>query len=98
METSCKWKKEIWFADQYQNPHESWHSVDEVLGWFDATGVKFFSAVPAIGPNLPGEEEVLKLFHEHPRGSFAGHVFRQLQWIGNIGREGGLFVIVGQKS
>lgn len=91
-------KKDIWFADQYQNPHESWHSVDEVLQWFDATGVKFLSAVPAIGPNLPEEERGLKLFYEHQRGSFVGHIFRQLQWIGSIGREGGLFVIVGQKS
>ncbi len=108
---SCRWidahmrrrdvdqsKKEIWFADQYQNPHESWHSVDEVLGWFDESGVKFLSAVPAISKALPGEESGLRLFEEHSRGSSLEHVFRQLQWMFTIGREGGLFVIVGKRE
>lgn len=107
---SCRWldahmrrndvdqgKKEIWFADQYRNPHESWHSVDEVLGWFDTTHVKFLSAVPSISKNLPGEEAELRLFMEHPRGSRLEHIFRQLSWMFTIGREGGLFVLVGEK-
>lgn len=108
---SCRWidahmrrrdvdqsKKEIWFADQYRNPHESWHSVDEVLGWFTESHVKFLSAVPAISKNLPGEDSRLRLFEEHPRGSSLEHIFRQLSWMFTIGREGGLFVIVGKKE
>ncbi len=91
-------KKEIWFADQYKNPHESWHSVDEVLGWFDETNVKFLSGVPAIGPALAGEEAGLKLFQEHVRGSSVSHVMKQLGWMFTIGREGGLFVLVGEKQ
>ncbi len=91
-------KKEIWFADQYRNPHESWHSVDEVLRWFDESGVQFLSAVPSISKNVPGEESGLRLFEEHPRGSRCEHVLRQLAWMFTIGREGGLFVIVGKKQ
>lgn len=107
---SCRWldahmrrrdvdsaKKEIWFADQYRNPHESWHSVDEVLGWFDAAHIKFLSAVPAISAHLPGEKAGLRLFAEHPRGSRCEHILRQLAWMFTIGREGGLFVLVGEK-
>lgn len=90
-------KKEIWFADQYRNPHESWHSVDEVLGWFDDADVQFLSAVPAIDRGIPGEESGLRLFEAHPRGSPWEHVLRQLQWMFTIGREGGLFVMVGKK-
>ncbi|OGJ57740.1 hypothetical protein A3H22_02215 [Candidatus Peribacteria bacterium RIFCSPLOWO2_12_FULL_55_15] len=91
-------KKEIWFADQYRNPHESWHSVDEVLRWFDESGVKFLSAVPAISKNLPGEDSGLRLLEEHPRGSSLEHISRQLSWMFTIGREGGLFVMVGKKQ
>ncbi|OGJ56321.1 hypothetical protein A3D88_01525 [Candidatus Peribacteria bacterium RIFCSPHIGHO2_02_FULL_52_16] len=90
-------KKEIWFADQYKNPHESWHSVDEVLGWFDETHVKFLSGVPAIAANLPGEEAGLRLFEEHPKGSALQHAMKQLGWMFTIGREGGLYVLVGEK-
>lgn len=107
---SCRWldahmrrkdvdqsKKEIWFADQYRNPHESWHDVDEVLGWFSAANVKFLSAVPVISRSLNGEEAGLHLFAEHPRGSRPEHILRQLAWMFTIGREGGLFVLVGEK-
>src|SRR3989344_5086360 len=54
-------KKEIWFADQYKNPHESWHSVDEVLRWFDKNNVTFLSGVPEIAGKNPGEEAGMKL-------------------------------------
>ncbi|MEK7591042.1 MAG: methyltransferase domain-containing protein [Patescibacteria group bacterium] len=91
-------KKEIWFQDQYRNPHESWHSVDEVHKWFGETNVKFLSGVPAIAGKLPGEETGMRLFEEHPRGSTSGHVMTQLGWMFTIGREGGLFVLVGEKQ
>ncbi|MBI3336782.1 class I SAM-dependent methyltransferase [Candidatus Peregrinibacteria bacterium] len=86
-------KKEIWFADQYKNPHESWHSVDEVLQWFDEKNVKFLSGVPSPSGSTHGQ-----LFNEHPRGSTFEHILKQLGWMFTIGREGGLFVMVGEKK
>jgi SAM-dependent methyltransferase len=99
-------KKNIWFMDQYKNPHESWHSVDEVLKWFDQTGVQFMSGVPAIAGAAEGEENSsatlttggLRLFAPHPRGSAFEHVMRQLGWMFTISGEGGLYVLVGKKS
>ncbi|MDD5026168.1 MAG: methyltransferase domain-containing protein [Candidatus Peribacteraceae bacterium] len=92
-------KKEIWYADQYFNPHESWHSVDEVLKWFDSSGVKFLSGVPAIAEKLPEDTKAgTRLFLPHPRGRPAEHVLRQLSWMFTIGKEGGLFVLVGKKT
>ena len=92
-------KKEIWFTDQYKNPHESWHSVDETLKWFDETGVEFVSGVPSIGGMIEGETpHNMKLFEAHPRGSTTQHVMKQLGWMFTIGREGGLFVLVGRKK
>jgi ubiquinone/menaquinone biosynthesis C-methylase UbiE len=91
-------KKAVWFADQYQNPHESWHSVDEILGWFDTENVRFLSGVPAISKMLPGEGSIIRLFDEHPRGNALEHVLRQIRWIPRYGPEGGLFVLVGRKA
>jgi len=93
-----KSKKEIWFADQYRNPHESWHSVDEVLKWFEETNVKFLSGVPQIAGSIEGETDGMKLFEQHPVGSKPQHILNQLKWMFTIGREGGLFVMVGEKN
>lgn len=90
-------KKEVWYADQYRNPFEVWHSVDDLLGWFDRAGIRFLSGAPPIGPGLPGESPGIRLFAEHGRGSRPGHLLRQLGWIVSIGREGGLFVLAGEK-
>lgn len=39
----------IWLADKYAHPHESYHSVREVKGWFREKGIKFMSSKPGIG-------------------------------------------------
>jgi len=92
-------KKEIWFNDQYKNPHESWHSVDEVLKWFKKNDVEFVSGVPDIGGHIEGETpQNQKLFENHPTGTSAQHILKQLGWAFTIGREGGLFVLTGRKK
>ncbi|MBT3598751.1 methyltransferase domain-containing protein [Candidatus Peregrinibacteria bacterium] len=92
-------KKEIWFSDQYRNPHESWHSVDEVLKWFEKNNVEFVSGVPDIGGRIEGETpQNQKLFADHPKGNSAQHILKQIGWAFTIGREGGLFVLVGKKK
>ena len=94
-----KSKKEIWFTDQYRNPHESWHSVDEVLQWFTECNVQFISGVPEIGGRVKDETpQKQKLFERHPAGTPFQHVMKQLGWMFTIGREGGLFVLVGRKK
>ncbi len=91
-------KKAIWFFDQYRNPHESWHSVDEVLRWFDDAGVEFLSGVPPIAAGIPGEEDGIHLFRKHTRGNRLEHIARQLCWMFSISGEGGLFVLVGSRT
>ena len=34
-------KKHTWYMDQYKNPHESKHTVDEVLSWFENNGFEY---------------------------------------------------------
>ena len=42
-------RQQAWFMDQYKHPHETRHSIDEVLGWFDAEGFEFTACIPTIG-------------------------------------------------
>ena len=90
-------KKQIWFKDQYQNPHESQHTIDEVLSWFDAHKIHFLNSIPKITPldRLTPKEH---LFNPHRRGTKLEHLISELFWSITQAREGGLFVLIGRKA
>jgi len=89
-------KLRSWFLDQYAHPHETRHSVDQVLRWFEEEGVDFASAAP---PIRLGEPFDLKrpLFARSPRGSRFEHWLVQCWWLRTISHEGALFDIIGRK-
>ncbi len=90
-------RKRTWFLDQYRNPHESKHTIGEVLGWFRRSGFEFVSGIPktrAFEPFASGE----KLFRRRPAGSPLDHLLVQLGLIFSGNREGGLFVMIGRKT
>ncbi len=88
-------KADIWIKDQYFNPHETWHSIDEVMGWFKENGVEFLNCSPSIlgtdGEEAPG------LFDKTDPGTAFQRMVTQLSWLGTIAREGALFDVVGRK-
>lgn len=86
---------QAWFRDQYRHPHETRHSIDEVLGWFDTCGVEFLSSVPAAdGSPFAGST---RLFEPQGRGTVALRMATQLQMLLTGGRDGGLFIMIGRK-
>lgn len=89
-------KADIWVQDQYFNPHETWHSLDEVLGWFRENGVEYLNASPAI-LGTDGEN-TRDLFARTSPGSRYQRVVTQLSWIATIAREGALFDVIGRKT
>ena len=40
-------KIKAWIQDQYQHPHESLHSIDEVLQWFRKENIEFLDSIPS---------------------------------------------------
>lgn len=90
-------KKRIWFADQYLNPHESKHSFDDVLGWFDKTDFEFINSIPKI-TRFAEFSQHESLFRENPRGTYLDHFLVQLRLALSGGREGGFFVMIGRKK
>jgi SAM-dependent methyltransferase len=88
-------KARVWIQDQYYNPHETWHSIGEVLGWFDENGVEFLNCTPRILGS--GGEAAPGLFDAGDPGTRYQRVVTQLSWLGTIAREGSLFDVIGRR-
>jgi SAM-dependent methyltransferase len=95
-------KAEIWIKDQYYNPHETWHSIDEVMGWFRENDVAYLSCEPRIMGTRNGSKarngSKERMFDATTPGSKARRVLTQLSWLGSISSEGALFVLIGQRA
>ena len=89
-------KERAWFADQYQHPHESKHTTGEVLRWFEEAGLGFVRGLPsmALGSAPP---PVGGLFTAEPPGSKLDHLLAQATQIVTGSREGGFFLMIGQR-
>jgi 2-polyprenyl-3-methyl-5-hydroxy-6-metoxy-1,4-benzoquinol methylase/uncharacterized protein YbaR (Trm112 family) len=90
-------KRRAWFADQYQHPHESTHTIGEVLHWFDETGLQFVRGIPSVTPEEERFDEA-GLFRPAPRGSALDHFVSQARQIVTGNREGGFFLMIGQRA
>lgn len=89
-------KIDDWLKDQYFNPHETWHSIDEVMGWFAENGVTYLHCSPPIlGTN---GEETTDLFAQTSPGTFYQRQITQLAWLFTIARVGALFLLIGRKQ
>jgi SAM-dependent methyltransferase/uncharacterized protein YbaR (Trm112 family) len=84
-----------WFRDQYKHPHESKHSMDEVLRAFKDSRVEFVSSIPSIGDVEFSDHE--PLFEKHPAGTRLGRLSSELEMLFSGGRDGGLFIMIGRK-
>jgi SAM-dependent methyltransferase len=87
-------QRRAWFSDQYRHPHESKHTIDEVLGWFEENGIEFLRGIPSVTPG-PGMLNGTDLFEPEPRGSRLDHLLVQCKEIVQGSREGGFFLMIG---
>ncbi len=90
-------KKRAWFMDQYKNPHESKHTLGEVLDWFDRTGFEYVNSIPKTIPfaSIYPDEQLFEILE---RGSKLGCVMAEIGMVLSGGREGGFFVMIGRRS
>jgi SAM-dependent methyltransferase len=91
---SGRWN--AWFRDQYQHPHESKHSMTEVLGWFARSGFAFVSSVPLIGDREFDDD--VRLFEPGPAGTRLDRVSTELAMLMAGGVDGGLYIMIGRKT
>ena len=90
-------QKRSWFFDQYHHPHETVHTIDEVLGWFRQNRIDYVNGLPKIRlfEYVRAED---RLFEKSEPGGRIQHMFVQLGWILSTRKEGGYFLLIGQKE
>ncbi|MEA3225553.1 MAG: carbamoyltransferase C-terminal domain-containing protein, partial [Planctomycetota bacterium] len=88
-----KAQKQAWFADQYSHPHESTHTIGEVIQWFDRSGVEF---VRCVFPEMLADVD--HLFEAQTQPAKMDRFFTQAREAFAGGREGGLFLMIGRKG
>ena len=90
-------RKQSWFMDQYKHPHESKHTMGELLRWFDQAGFQFISGIPksTAFESFSDQEEIFKA---QVRGSWVDRLIVQSSMFLTGGREGGFFLMVGRKD
>jgi hypothetical protein len=81
--------------DQYRHPHESRHSIDEVVQWFDRSAVDLLLVIPPVGGEQFTEETAL--FAPRARSGRLDHFVTELAMLLSGGRDGGLYVMIGRK-
>jgi SAM-dependent methyltransferase len=86
-------RRKAWVRDQYHHPEEHRHTLAEVQSWFAENGVSYVRAYPSamLGEN---SEELFTSAADNWRleGWLA-----QLEWIIELGHEGGLFITIGRR-
>jgi len=88
-------RRKAWFMDQYKHPHETRHSIDEVLGWFDTNGYDFISCVPTIGDSEFSDD--MPLFEPRSPGRYLDRLSTELEMLLTGGSDGGLYLMIGRK-
>jgi hypothetical protein len=81
--------------DQYKHPHETRHSIDELLAWFDRDGFEFTACIPTIGDSEFSEET--QLFEPQPPRRYVDRLSTELEMLLTGGADGGLYVMIGRK-
>jgi len=95
---SDEFKRHTWYADQYEHPHESTHTVGEALGWFRENQIEYVSSFPSIELFGSGSKRIFRPREVAAwRSGGAAHLLVQLGWILSQNAGGGYFVLVGQK-
>ena len=89
-------KQDAWFSDQYCHPHESKHTMDEVLRWYQEAGIEFINAIPKFRPDEAFSAREHLLGRSEPGTGFQ-RAMAQAQMIVKGSREGGFFVVIGRK-
>jgi SAM-dependent methyltransferase len=89
-------KRLAWFMDQYKNPHESKHTVGEVLGWLDKIGFEFVHALPRTAL-FGSAEHADQLFEPERVGTPLERLLVNSKMVLTGHREGGFFIVIARK-
>jgi len=81
-----------WLRDQYQHPEEHRHTLREVMRWFAENDVRYLRCYPSA---MIGDDAQDLFAPPEDNWQFEG-LLSQIGWMGTIGKEGGLFMAIGE--
>lgn len=87
-------RRRAWIRDQYQHPQEHRHTVTEVQRWFAENGVRYLRCYPA----AMIDDEPDDLFAAAEDNWRFESLLSQIGWMRTIGKEGGLFMTIGERE
>lgn len=95
-----KEKKRGWWNDQYLHPHETTHTIGQVLKWFRKNGIEYQQTLPSINPFNKSILEIAGVWNDanEPYPYLPLRAYSQLSWLWKIHHEGGYWVTFGRKK
>ena len=89
-------KQDAWFHDQYLHPHESSHTMGELIRWYDENDFEYVNGIPK--PRVWDEfSNTERLFEKNPKGTSLERAMAQAKMIWTGSQEGGFYIMVGRK-
>ncbi len=85
-------RRAAWVRDQYRHPEEHRHTLAEVRRWFEGGGIAYVRTYPSTVTGERAGGLFAPAADEWPLES----VLHQLSWAFTLGKEGGLFVVIGR--
>ncbi len=87
-----------WWNDQYLHPHETTHTIGEVLKWFKKNNIKYYQSVPNVSPkNNECNLEIGGVWNNFNETypNLLLRIYYQLKWIYTTHKEGGYWITFG---
>lgn len=88
-----------WWNDQYHHPHESTHTIGEVLQWFQENDIAYLNMIPPSDGSRDAAFELSGIWQNDGAviPSRARRFLTQCRWIHAIHRDGGYWIMCGRK-
>jgi 2-polyprenyl-3-methyl-5-hydroxy-6-metoxy-1,4-benzoquinol methylase len=87
-----------WWNDQYLHPHETTHTIGEVLRWFKKNNIEYYETIPSSVPYTQSDVEICGVWNKNKSPNFLIRLYKQLKWIHQTSKEGGYWITLGRKK
>ncbi|MFC1682227.1 class I SAM-dependent methyltransferase [Nanoarchaeota archaeon] len=89
-----------WWNDQYLHPHETTHTIGEVLKWFKKNNIDYLQTVPSSKLFDESNLEIAGVWNNTNESYpyFPIKIIKQLMWIWKTQREGGYWITFGREK
>lgn len=88
-----------WWNDQYLHPHETTHTIGEVLRWFKENNIEYYQTIPSTSLGDQSDLIIGGVWNNYnvKYPYLPVRILKQLQWIKSTHHEGGYFITFGRK-